>query len=125
MYSATQSGRVFLGNQYVKTFSLSKAGGLLGKASLFAGVGMDAIGVWNYYKLGADNPNSVSPAKFGLNTSVGVYGLWNPASILYFGIDAFYSGGWNGAANNYESLQRENSRITPGFITAPYGALKF
>ncbi len=96
-----------MGNQIVKTFSIAKIAKVAGVASLGLGVAMDVKGVFNYYD-NPDSPNSVSPAKFGLNTTIGVYGLWNPASILYFGIDAFYPGGWNGAANNYESLQREN-----------------
>jgi len=64
--------------------------------------------------------------KFGVNTSFGIYGLYNPvASSLYFAIDAFYPGGWGGFARNYDSLQKENSKISPGFVTAPFGALKF
>lgn len=113
--------------------AVGRWGGILGKASFGVGVGMDAIGVFNYL----DNPNSsnaVHPAKAGLNTAMGyIFGLkFNPiAGALYFGVDAFYPkskyqqvGGWQGYAIDYDHLQRANEAIVPGFITAPYGALK-
>jgi hypothetical protein len=47
------------------------------------------------------------------------------AAALYFGMDAFYPGGWVGYANDYEQLQKANQQILgERFITAPFGALK-
>ncbi len=102
----------------------AKAGGVL---SLAIGTAMDIKAVDNYYKKGADDPNSTHPAKAGLNLGMGVYGLYyNPlAAGVYFGMDSFYPGGWPGYANNYEQLQNANQQILgDGFITAPFGALK-
>ncbi|KPE48960.1 hypothetical protein [Chryseobacterium indologenes] len=61
---------------------------------------MDGIGVINYY----DNPtskNAVHPTKFGVNTAIGYYSLKvNPVlGAVYFGVDAFYPGGWLGKEN--------------------------
>ncbi|MFM2224931.1 MAG: hypothetical protein RJA07_1133 [Bacteroidota bacterium] len=102
IYVARQGGGVFYGNQYVSTFSLSKAGNLLGKISVGIGVFLDYRALQN---------NEISPEKFELNTAMGAYGLWiNPiAPTLYFGIDAFYPGGWNGAMQDQSRLNIENS----------------
>lgn len=80
--TATASGRVFYGNQFVKTFSLSKAGGLLGQASAGAGVIMDGVGVINHYQ-NPNSPNAVHPGKATLNTAMSAAGLWvNPAALI-------------------------------------------
>ncbi|WP_157576813.1 hypothetical protein [Asinibacterium sp. OR53] len=72
---------------------------------------MDGIGVYKYYHSGANNPNAVQPGKAGLNTAIGVYGLWNPAiGVTYFGVDAFYPGGVQGYVNDYSrSLNTKSS----------------
>jgi len=91
-----------MGNQYVKTFSLAKAGNFLGKASFGVGVVLDGIGVV-YYLQDPNNPNAVSPAKFGVNTGIGAIGLtgWGTApALIYFGLEAFYPGGTVGAFND-------------------------
>lgn len=121
IHTATATCRVFQGNQYVKTFSVSKTAGLIGKVSFFAGVVMDAKGVYTYYKKGADNLNAVHPAKAGLNTTMGAYGVWvNPiAANLYYGVDAFYPGGWKGAATDQDRLIQENREIDPNFKLFP------
>lgn len=111
----------------IKTYKVArwaKAGGYL---SLGIGTAMDAVAVKNYYEKGPDDPNSTHPAKAGLNLGMGLYGLeYNPlAAGVYFGVDAFYPGGWPGYANDYEQLQNANQQILgDGFITAPFGALK-
>jgi RHS repeat-associated protein len=95
----------------------------LGRVSLGLGVGMDAIGVLNYYTEGADSRNSVHPAKAIVNTGFGVLGLkWNPvAAILYSGVDAFYPGGWTGDQHNEGALRKlsgltkSNQEIVPNF----------
>ncbi|WP_317127038.1 hypothetical protein [Chryseobacterium carnipullorum] len=105
----------------------TKFGSLAGKASFGIGVVMDGIGVYNYY-YNPDSENKVHPAKAGLNTTIGAYGLTGAGTIpalLYFGVDAFYPGGWEGYGNDYQSIQSQNAAIIPGFITAPYGSQKF
>ncbi|GEP89788.1 hypothetical protein SAMN05660909_00397 [Chitinophaga terrae (ex Kim and Jung 2007)] len=75
----------------------------------------------------ASADNSISPVKAGLNLAMGLYGLeLNPmTAALYFGMDAFYPGGWVGYANDYEQLQNANQQILGNrSITAPFGALK-
>ncbi|GEN74257.1 hypothetical protein CLA01_43290 [Chryseobacterium lathyri] len=107
--------------------SLAKWGGIAGKASFGAGVVMDGIGVYNYYN-NPDSKNKVHPAKAGLNTTIGAYGLTGAGTIpalLYFGVDALYPGGWEGYGNDYQSIQSQNAAIVHGFITAPYGSQKF
>ena len=112
--------------------SVAKWGGIAGKASFWGGVAMDGIGVYNYYN-NPNSPNAVHPAKAGLNTTMGAYGTWvNPAAgILYFGIDAFYPGGWDGAMNDTAIRQSEFDRIInansgmPRQYIFPYGSQKF
>ncbi|MCL8537391.1 hypothetical protein M9991_11020 [Chryseobacterium gallinarum] len=110
----------------ITTYNIGKVGGVLGKVSFWGGVIMDARGTYNYYYNPTSN-NKVHPAKAGLNTAVGAFGTWvNPAvGIIYFGVDAFYPGGWEGYGNDYQSIQSQNAAIVPGFITAPYGSQKF
>jgi len=123
----SQFGRMPMTSATAPVSGLAKWGGFAGKVSFGIGVVMDGVGVYNYYY----NPNSknkVHPAKAGLNTTIGAYGLTGAGTIpaiLYFGVDAFYPGGWEGYGNDYESIQSENSKIIPGFITAPYGSQKF
>jgi RHS repeat-associated protein len=103
------TGRVFKGNQYVKTIGLAKTGKVLGVAGGIVGMGLDGVGVYNYYNPTAENINSrVSPGKFGADgvmTGVGIWGgpFGAGASVLYFGIDAFYPGGVQGASSDYIS----------------------
>lgn len=96
-------------------------------ASFFIGVALDAYAVDMHDK----NPEvGITREKFNLNyvfassayLAKGPY-AWIPAAI-YFGVDAFYPDGWAGYSRNYESLQRENARVDPTFITAPFGAMK-
>lgn len=57
--------------------------------------------------------NAVHPAKAGLNTAMGAYGLWvNPiAATLYFGVDSFYPGGWPAAMENNAEIQNRDRAI--------------
>jgi RHS repeat-associated protein len=114
----------------IKTFKVSSVA-KVGSWGLFGvGVAMDGIGVYKYYKAPNTNQNafiqSVHPAKAGLNTGMGIYSLYvNPiAGALYFGVDAFYPGGWQSYGSDYDRIQKANAAIVPGFITAPYGSLK-
>jgi RHS repeat-associated protein len=110
----------------IKTYNLGKIGGALGQLSFGIGLVIDGIGVYNYY-YNQNSSNVVHPAKAALNTGFGLFALSGYGTIpalLYFGVDAFYPGGWKGYGNDYDRLQKENAKIIPGFITAPYGALK-
>ncbi|WP_159479090.1 hypothetical protein [Chryseobacterium sp. 18068] len=99
----------------ITTYNISKIGSIAGKASFGAGVIMDGIGVYNY-KNNPNSPNTVHPAKAGLNTTIGAIGVWGgpPGAILstvYFGVDGFYPGGWNGALQMNGSLTQQNQAI--------------
>src|SRR5690606_36088351 len=79
----------------IRTFNIGNVSRMFGRASFGIGLAMDARGVFNYY----DNPGSssaVHPGKAVLNTAVGAWGLTGagaPASMFYFGLEAFYPGG--------------------------------
>jgi len=108
------------GNQYVSTAKVAKVGKILGYGTLALGTAFDGYGVYNYYTNGANSPNAVHPGKAGLNLGVGVWGLMNPATAtgaaLYYGIDTFYPGGFNGAMQNNASLIQQNQAILgPGW----------
>ena len=116
LYTATQTGRVFQGNQFVETIGVGKVGGLLGKASFGLGVAMDVRGML-IYRNNPNSPNAVHPAKAGLNTVMGAYGVWaDPVlSTIYFGVDAFYPGGVNGYVKDYTSALKDNPNYSPNF----------
>ncbi|MFP3599469.1 RHS repeat domain-containing protein, partial [Chryseobacterium sp. SIMBA_029] len=105
---------------------VAKFGKGLGTASFYFGLASDGIGVRNYLQ----NPNSknaVHPAKFGLNTIMGIAGNWGGpigASIgtIYFGVDNNYDGpggqGWPGFFNDANTDQK---MLDEGFNQAgPY-----
>ncbi|MEO6977753.1 MAG: hypothetical protein ABI113_05210 [Mucilaginibacter sp.] len=50
------TGRVFTGNQWVKTLGLAKTGKVLGVAGGIAGMTLDGVGVYNYYHPTFANP---------------------------------------------------------------------
>ncbi|MDR4953816.1 hypothetical protein REB14_16675 [Chryseobacterium sp. ES2] len=57
-----------------------------------------------------NSPNAVSPGKASLNTGMAAYGLTGVGtmpSLVYFGLDAFYPGGFNGYVNDVGSAQTE------------------
>jgi len=128
VYTATQTGRVFYGNQYVSTVGITKVAKILGPVGLAIGTGIDAVGVNNYYTNGEGTPNSVHPAKAGLNLGVGVWSLaTGPAGAVggafYFGIDAFYPGGWRQALIDQNTNYEHNKAIDPTWRMFP-GPLK-
>lgn len=80
------------------------------------------------YYIKPNDSDAFHPGKADLNTAMGLYSLTvNPiAGALYFGVYAFYPGGWNGYSQNYDKLQNANQQILgPKFITAPFGSQKF
>jgi RHS repeat-associated protein len=97
----------------IKTFNVAKIGGLVAKGSIVGGIVLDGVGVYNYY----NNPTSVnvvSPGKMGLNTGMAAYGLWiNPVGgALYFGVDAFYPGGWPAALETQAKVEKRERDMT-------------
>ncbi|MCL9803987.1 RHS repeat-associated core domain-containing protein [Flavobacterium amniphilum] len=134
-YTATASGRVFYGNQYVSTFGLSKIGTGLGYLGAGAGLVFDGIGVYNYYQ-NPNDPNAVSPAKASLNTGMAAYGLWGgpgglALSLGYGALEAFYPGGAAKAMEDtgkrqveFDRIINKNSGMAPQYIF-PYGSQKF
>lgn len=120
-YLATARGGVFYGNQYVKTASLAKIGKGAGVYMIGITTIIDGVGVLNYYD-NPNSPNAVHPAKAGLNFGMNLLGTVNPpASILYFGVDSFYPGGWPAALQKNAQMESDNQKITPGFQLIPYG----
>ena len=123
----------WFGNQFATTYALSKIGKGLGFAGVGIGITFDAVGVANYYnpQYGPKSPNSVHPAKMGVNLGMVAYGYFvTPLpSLLYSGIDMFYPGGWTGddknpgLAKDQERLNNENKAINPEWQLWP-GAMK-
>jgi len=96
----------------------------VGKLAGIAGVASFGIAVVLDYK--AYSNGQISKEKFILNSTIGVYGLTGVGTvpaILYFGIDAFYPGGWEQAAIDQDRLYRENKAINPNWQMYP-GAMK-
>ncbi|MCQ4142530.1 hypothetical protein [Chryseobacterium sp. EO14] len=118
----SQFGKMPMTNATKPISGLAKWGGIAGKVSFGIGVILD-------YK--ALQRGEISENKFYLNTGIGAYGLTGVGaipSILYFGIDAFYPGGWTGnekhpgVLNDQTRLDQEN-RFNPYWQLFP-GAMK-
>jgi RHS repeat-associated protein len=114
-FSPKYYSNAWTGNQYAKTFNIGKIGKLFSRGLVGVGIGIDYIS----YKRG-----ELSGAKFSLNTGVGLYGLTGIGTIpamLYFGVDAFYPGGWLGDGKNpgaikaTSNLIEQNKAIVPNF----------
>lgn len=107
LYLPSETGRVFGGNQYVRTVGIGGIAKIVGNASLGAGVLLDAKGVEIYYKQGGKADGAVSPSKMGLNTSVGAYALLVggvpgfAVGSFYWAVDTFYPDGWSGYVTDY------------------------
>ncbi|WP_228388332.1 RHS repeat-associated core domain-containing protein, partial [Chryseobacterium sp. CBo1] len=111
LYTATQTGRVFHGNQHVKTYSISKFGTKLGYVAAGAGLVMDGIGVYNYTQ-NPNAPDAVTPTKAATNTGMSAWGiLGGPYGVMvsaaYGGMEAIYPGGVEGAMNDNTKFQSE------------------
>ncbi|WP_288448291.1 hypothetical protein [uncultured Chryseobacterium sp.] len=117
------NGRTFIKGSHVA--------GVIGRFSFGVAVFLD----YNAYKQG-----EISGEKFIFNTAMGAYGLTPVGAIpamLYFGVDAFYPGGWTGNAENpgaikdterrqaqFDSIINTNSGMPRQYIF-PYGSQKF
>ena len=91
---------------------VAEVGATIGKASLVVGIASDAVGV-AIYSQNPSSQNAIHPAKFGINTAVSIYSVKiNPAiGIIYFGVDAFYPGGWIGDGKNAGVIQDQSRMI--------------
>ncbi|BAP32523.1 Yd repeat protein [Chryseobacterium sp. StRB126] len=128
LYRPNANGNVFIKNQYTRTMGLSKIGNLAGKASFGLGVGMDAWGVKTYYQ-DPTSPNAVHPGKAGFNTIMGYVGLKGgiPGAIIstvYFGVDNYYPGGWVGASETADKIEKYEQQTT-GHPFFSNSAIKF
>lgn len=100
------------GNGNLNPIKIAEAGKFVGSVALMIGIVTDAVGVYNYYKLGPNDANAhiVHPAKGGLNLGVGIIGLWNPiGSSIYFGVDATI--GWHEAIRLRTLFNQEQRSI--------------
>ncbi len=80
-----------------KSKTVIKITKITGKVTIIIGVVTDALGVITYYQSGPNDPNAVSPTKATINTGVAIYGIWNPAVAITYGlIETFYPGGSEG-----------------------------
>ncbi|MBF0575496.1 hypothetical protein [Dysgonomonas sp. GY617] len=80
----------------IKTYNIAKLGKFAGKMAIGVGVGMDTIGLVNYFN-NPESSNIVTPWNFIINTSMTGVGMYIPIiSITYFGVDSFYPGRWPG-----------------------------
>ena len=97
LYTATEKGGVFFGNQFVKTLSISKIGKIAGIGGAVLGTGLDIYGVYK----GTTTIGQASENAFF--TGVGLYGgpVGAGISVVYFGLNAFYPGGANQAAGDF------------------------
>ncbi|MFZ5553527.1 MAG: hypothetical protein ACOZCO_10450 [Bacteroidota bacterium] len=112
-FSPKYYGNAWRGNQYTSTYNISKIGKAVGRVTTAVGIITDGIGVINYYNNGPNDPNSVHPAKAVTNTGVAAYGMYfnPPAAIGYFGLEAFYPGGFAGFVSDGTAAQREVDKI--------------
>lgn len=124
----SQFGKMPMTNASRPIIGLSKWGARLSRVSFGAGLVMYGIGVFNY-RNNPNSPNAVHPAKAGLNTVMGYIGLKGGAygaiiSTLYFGVDAFYPGGWVGASETATRTEVYEQQMT-GHPFFSNSAIKF
>ncbi|WP_326985068.1 RHS repeat-associated core domain-containing protein [Chryseobacterium sp. MYb264] len=123
-------GRNYYGNgrTFIKAAPVARA---IGRFSFGIAVLMD---------YGALERGEISENKFYFNTAMGAYGLTPVGAIpamLYFGVDAFYPGGWTGNAKypgaikdterrqgQFDSIINANSGMPRQYVF-PYGSQKF
>ena len=95
------------GSNTLKTF---------GRAGIVFSVGLDVYAYQNNQISGPKLTTNLGVT--GWSASIGALGMGIPAFIggtMYFGIDAFYPGGFNGAMDMNGKLMQENQKIIPKF----------
>ncbi len=93
-YSVTPTGHVFRGNQYMKVYSVAKAGKMLGKASGWVGIGLGAYEIGTTYQM---------EGEFGYNSQL--------ATVELAGGSA---GGWAGAYLGAKAGALAGTHVYPG-----------
>ncbi|WP_081873933.1 DUF6443 domain-containing protein [Chryseobacterium sp. JM1] len=95
---------------------LARWGGIAGRVSVGFGIAADSYMWYN---------GKISGAKFGVNTSVGVWGLTGVGTIpaiFYFGAESFVTGGFEGFMNGAEKGYSETRDVLgPGWRPVPLG----
>ncbi len=128
MYMPTQTGRVFYGNQYVSTTEATRIGKVAGISTLVIGTIIDAVGVYNYYYKGANDPNAVHPVKAGINLGVGIYSMYSGPPGWFFGTVYFLGdlvpGGWPALMEaGYQNTKNNRAILGPSWSPRPGGGL--
>ncbi|WP_326985067.1 RHS repeat-associated core domain-containing protein [Chryseobacterium sp. MYb264] len=120
-------GRNYYGNgrTFIKAAPVARS---IGKFSFGLDVVMDLKGM-QIYEIDKTSPNAVHPSKALLNTVMGLIGTEGGTygaiiSALYFGVDAFYPGGWIGASETAAETEAYEQRMT-GHPFFSNSALKF
>ncbi|GAO29182.1 RHS repeat-associated core domain-containing protein [Geofilum rubicundum] len=108
-------------SKWLSTFKASKVVKGFGFGLTGLGIGYDYLYGVPRYNQGIRDEWSVNPFKADLNTGVALYSLFvNPfLGIGYFGIDAFYPGGWPSALQDQDRLILKTQR-TLGPTWNPY-----
>ncbi len=110
-------GQKFYGNgqTFLKGSTVGKG---LGNVGFGIGIVIDGIGVANYYDpaIGPNSPNSTSPVKATINTSIGALGLFGGpygafVSASYSGLELLYPGGIKGYISDGVKLQNEVNKV--------------
>jgi len=111
-YGATANGGVFLGNQYVKTLSLSKIGKIAGITGVVAGTFIDAYGIYKGTTTWEQGGEHAVFAGIGFLGPVGAV-----ISVGYFGLNAFYPGGAHQAASDFSNALSQQVQSLGQFNT--------
>jgi RHS repeat-associated protein len=113
---ANNSG--LIANPYIRKMPISKLTPIIGKVTFVAGVALDAYGVYiaSTDPRGLDAPGAVNPLKMGSNTLAGFSGLVGGAAgaigaTMYFGLDLFYPGHFEGAMRDSQKIRADNQAI--------------
>lgn len=106
LYAATRNGGVFMGNQFVKTFSVAKIGKIAGIGGAVIGTGLDLYGVYK------GTTTWGQAGENGVFTAIGIWGgpVGAAISVGYFGLNAFYPGGANQAASDLTNAWSQHAQ---------------
>ena len=106
LYAASRNGGVFMGNQFVKTFSVAKIGKIAGIGGAVIGTGLDLYGVYKGTTTWGQAEEN------GVFTAIGLSGgpVGAVISVGYFGLNAFYPGVANQAASDFSNSWSQHAQ---------------